>query len=119
MVVDDERSIANLLTETLLIAGCTVEAFFDSDEALRRFEQSPADFDLVVTDQAMPKLTGMEIAKRMLTLRPDIPIVLSTGYSATVDEETALAAGLKAYIEKPYSPDDFVAVVTALLRQTE
>lgn len=115
MVVDDEHSIVNLLTETLQSVGCSVEAFFSSDEALRRFEQSPADFDLVITDQVMPKLTGMELAKRMLAQRPDLPIVLSTGYSASIGEETALAAGIKAYVEKPYSPNDFIAAIAHLL----
>ena len=115
MVVDDERSIVTLLTETLEASGCSVSAFFDSDEALRRFEQGPDDFDLVITDQNMPKLTGMMLAERMLAQRPELPIVLSSGYSADVTEDTALNAGITAYLEKPYRPRQLVELISRLL----
>jgi len=115
MVVDDDRSVVTLLTNTLETIGCTVTVFFDSDEALRRFDQGPDDFDLVITDQSMPKLTGMKLAERMLAQRPQLPIVLSSGYSANIDENTALASGIKAHLEKPYRPSQLIKLISGLL----
>lgn len=69
--------------------GYTVTARNNSIEALATFQIQPDHFDLVITDQTMPGMTGVDLARRMLQIRPDIPIILCTGFSSLIDEETA------------------------------
>ncbi len=70
-------------------------------EALELFKKNPAAFDLVITDQTMPELTGYELAQQLMQVRPDIPIILCTGYSDLVTAESALAGGIQAFVIKP------------------
>ncbi len=65
------------------------------------FKEDPEAFDVVVTDQTMPKLTGVKLAEEMLAIRPDIPIILTTGYSAQVDEAKAKEIGIRGFLMKP------------------
>jgi YesN/AraC family two-component response regulator len=73
----------------------------NSLEALATFQNSPADFDLVITDQTMPNMTGLDLARRMLQIRPDMPIILCTGYSNLVDANKAKSLGIKEFALKP------------------
>ena len=61
----------------------------------------PGAFDLVITDQTMPEMTGKELVREMLAIRPDLPIILCTGYSQQIDEKAAKAMGIRAYVQKP------------------
>jgi len=101
MVVDDEPSIASYLGELLESHGYQTIVMTSSETALRRFQADAGHIDLVITDQTMPGLTGMELASEFLSRRADVPIILSTGYSEHVNEETARDAGIKAYLTKP------------------
>ena len=64
-------------------------------------QANPDNFDLVITDQTMPEMSGEEMARQILQIKPEIPIILCTGFSATVSEETAMALGIKAFLIKP------------------
>ncbi len=101
LLVDDEDPIVQMLRETLEGLGYRVAAFTNSIDALEAFFDSPTGFDLVITDQTMPGLTGTELSKRIMKIRNNIPIILCTGFSELVDEQKALAMGIRAYIRKP------------------
>lgn len=101
MLIDDEPMLIEVATDALQDLGYQVSAFEDSLEALRIFTASPESFDLVITDQTMPGITGYDLAKKFLRLRPDLPILLCSGYSNIVDEEKAISDGIAEFIRKP------------------
>ncbi|MGE0484592.1 MAG: PAS domain-containing protein [Gammaproteobacteria bacterium] len=115
LVVDDEPGVAAFLGELLELEGYSVTTENDPRAALARFEATPLDVDAVVTDQTMPGLTGFDLARALLARRPELPIILVSGYSATIDERDALNAGLKAYLPKPI---DETALLEVLARAT-
>jgi PAS domain S-box-containing protein len=101
LVVDDEESLVEMYQAILEQLGYAVTVHSSSEQALAAFQASPENFDLVITDQAMPKLSGSELATRLLAIRPTIPILLCTGYSSIISEENAAALGIAKYIAKP------------------
>jgi len=101
MVVDDEASIVGFTRLLLESLGCRVTGLTSATEALRVFRDDPYGVDMVMTDQTMPDLSGAELARAMLACRPDIPIVLSTGYSNAIDEDTARQIGIRRFLLKP------------------
>ncbi len=82
-------------------------------EVLETFQNQPNQFEVVITDQTMPGIAGVDLARRMLQIRPDIPIILCTGYSSTLSEEKAKSAGIREYAMKPLSKND----ITLLMRK--
>ncbi|MEN8256344.1 MAG: response regulator [Thermodesulfobacteriota bacterium] len=103
LVVDDENAIVALYKNQLSALGYTVAGTTSSLEALEIIRANPTVFDLIITDQTMPGVTGVKLAKEILALRPDLPIIICTGYSSTLSEEKALGAGIHRYLEKPVS----------------
>jgi len=101
LLVDDEKSMIDALKPMLERLGYSVIARTSSIEALEIFRSDPSEFDLVVTDQTMPGLTGAELAKELLRIKPAIPIILCCGFSALINEEGAEAIGIRGYIRKP------------------
>jgi PAS domain S-box-containing protein len=104
LVVDDEKAVVFSETSILERLGYTVVSTSDSTEALELLEKDPSAFDAIVTDQTMPDLTGAELAKAALELRPELPIVLCTGYSHVLGETEAKRIGIKEYLLKPVNP---------------
>ncbi|RPI74069.1 MAG: response regulator [Desulfobacteraceae bacterium] len=82
---------------------------------MEEFRKNPDDFDLVITDQTMPGLTGFELSKRMLAIRKNIPIVLCTGFSELVNEQLVKAAGIRKFILKPILKSQLSAVIREVL----
>jgi PAS domain S-box-containing protein len=115
LLVDDEQMLLEIGGEMLQRQGYRVKAMDSSREALRLFQSAPDDFDLVITDQTMPLLSGTELAKTLLKIRPDLPIILCTGYSRKVSEETAAAMGIKGFCPKPLDRDTFLKTVRHVL----
>jgi CheY-like chemotaxis protein len=103
LLVDDEAEIVATLKQMLESLGYRVTAFTGSAAALETFRTQPEDFDLVITDRTMPHLTGEELAGKMLGLRPDLPIILCTGFSEAVFPEMAGDMGIREIIIKPIS----------------
>lgn len=101
LLVDDEESLVKFEKRALEGLGYQVVPTTSSTEALEVFRAGPADFDLVITDMTMPRISGADLARELLTIRPDIPIILVTGYSAAVSKESARAIGIKAFLMKP------------------
>ncbi|MCW5210759.1 response regulator, partial [Desulfobulbus sp. N3] len=101
LFVDDEELLIDMGKDMLARLGYHVTVKKSSLEALEIFKEQPDNFDLVITDQTMPDMTGFELAKNMLQSRPNLPIILCTGYSALVDEKVAKAQGIKEFLLKP------------------
>ena len=101
LLVDDEAVLLDVGEQILNSLGYRVAAISSAVEALALFGKNPAAFDLVITDQTMPQLTGYELAQLLMEIRKDIPVILCTGYSDLVTVESALASGIKAFVIKP------------------
>ncbi|VAW60659.1 hypothetical protein MNBD_GAMMA11-1392 [hydrothermal vent metagenome] len=101
MVVDDENSVATYLGELLKSAGFKVSVFCDSVDALASFHNKPYNYDLVITDQLMPAITGSLLAEKMLKIRPDLPIILCTAHSDSINKEQAFDLNICAFLKKP------------------
>jgi len=101
LLVDDEAALVDMGRQMLERLGYEVVALTSSLEALKLFQTQPEAFDVVVTDLTMPQMTGFTLAKEILALRPDTPVILCTGYSELVTPEQANKVGVKEYIMKP------------------
>ncbi|MCG8335750.1 MAG: response regulator, partial [Proteobacteria bacterium] len=101
LIVEDEKDLLNLYRVMLKKLGYQSSIFFDGIEALKNFKAQPDQYDLVFTDQMMPKLTGFDMSQEMLKIRPEIPIIIATGHSPTVSLEEAKKAGIKDFMTKP------------------
>lgn len=101
LLADDEELVLHYSQEMLAMAGYRVTAARNGVEALQIFQEDPNAFDLVLTDMTMPKMSGMELTRQCLSLRPELPVILCTGYSDQVSRESAANAGVRAYLTKP------------------
>ncbi len=101
LVVDDDPTMLEMTGSSLQSLGYRVTSFSDSREALETFQTDPTLFDLVITDMTMPKMTGLELSKHLLEIKPDLPIIICTGYSELITKEKAEALGIKAFLLKP------------------
>jgi len=101
LFIDDETALATTGKRMLEALGYEVVTRTSSVEALELFKSQPDSFDLVITDMTMPTMTGDKLAREMMDIRSDIPIILCTGFSARMSETTALDLGIRAYVTKP------------------
>ena len=101
LFVDDEKVAVDAIQPMLEHLGYKVTARTSSIEALGAFRNNPQGFDLVITDQTMPNMTGKDLARELMSIRSDIPIILCTGFSEQIDENKAREIGLRAFIMKP------------------
>jgi PAS domain S-box-containing protein len=109
MVVDDEKSVASMVGETLSASGYAVRVFTDSREALKKFEAHPNQYCAVITDQTMPGLVGTEMAQAMLAISPNLPIILCSGYSELINEASAMKFGIRRFFNKPVDAEMLLA----------
>jgi PAS domain S-box-containing protein len=115
LFIDDEEMLGVMTKGILQKLGYQVVTQTSSLEALKIFQVNPGKFDLVITDQTMPHLTGMQLAKQLRQLRPDIPIILCTGYSEKVSAETIEAEGINDLLMKPFIMRDLAETVRKVL----
>jgi len=101
LIVDDEPALADIACRMLRFLGYSVEARMSSIEALELFRAQPERFDAVVTDMTMPQLTGLNLAREILAIRPDVPIILCTGFSEQANKAQAHTNGIRAFLFKP------------------
>jgi PAS domain S-box-containing protein len=118
LFVDDEESVARLGEKMLASLGYTVTVTTSSIDALRRFRDDAEGFDLVVTDQTMPGLTGAALAREIKAIRPDTPVILCTGYSDTVDPESGRLLGVEEFLAKPVNRATLAEAVRRALNGT-
>ena len=115
MVLDDEPTIAQYLSKMLQSHGFDVVVAGDPQEALETVTETSIGVDLLITDHAMPGMTGLELAEKVLSVRPDMPIILMTGYSAQIDGELAMKSGVKGFLKKPMTQERVLEQVNQLL----
>lgn len=117
LFVDDEKILVELGQAMLERLGYSVTARTSSLEALTTFQNQPDAFDLVITDQTMPGMTGIDLARRMLQIRPQLPIIICTGFSAIISEEDVRSIGVKGYALKPLAKRDIAALIRKVLEE--
>ena len=101
LIVDDEEEIARMAAQLLRHFGYQTAAFTDSLKALEKIKGSPQAFDVLITDQTMPSLTGVQLVRELKGIRPDLPVILMTGFSETVTEANCKEFGIDALVLKP------------------
>ena len=117
LFVDDEESLTQVAEGMLSRLGYTVFTRMSASAALELFCTQPDTFDIVITDQTMPGMTGITLAKSLLKVRPDLPIVLCTGYSDAVSQASAKTAGVREFLMKPIARQDLAEAVRRALRK--
>ncbi len=115
MVVDDEEQLLELLTEYLTEAGYRVSSYVNGLAAWEAFQKQPAGYDLLLTDMAMPGFDGKELAKKVLQLRPELPVIINTGFSPLLKRNEALAMGVADYLQKPVSINLMLTTIKRVL----
>ncbi len=115
LLVDDEEMIVDMTSEILTSLNYSVETSTSSEKALRQFSQSPNNYDIVITDHTMPGLTGAELSTKMLDIRPDLPIIICTGFSENLSAQRAKALGIREYLMKPVDPEQMASTVRNVL----
>ena len=115
LLVDDEPMIMKLGQRMLERQGYHVETRASGTDALECFRQDPNRFDLVVTDMTMPGLRGDHLTKEILKIRPDIPVILCTGYSKQISKEKAEELGIRAFVMKPLTQRELADTVREVL----
>jgi CheY-like chemotaxis protein len=115
LFVDDEKTLADLGRQMLERLGYHVVCRTSSIEALELFKKRPGQFDLVITDMTMPNLTGDKLTRQIMNIRPDIPVILCTGFSEQISEESAKELGIREFILKPLVMEKLAGTVRKVL----
>ncbi len=115
LFVDDEASLVKMVKQMLERLGYQVVGKVSSIEALKVFQADPEQFDLIITDMAMPHMAGDQLVQELFNLRPDVPIIICTGHSDRIDEEKVGALGVAAYHTKPYDKKTLANTVRKVL----
>jgi PAS domain S-box-containing protein len=115
LFVDDEPSLVEMAERMLRRLGYDVETKTSSVEALDLFKEEPDRFDLVITDIGMPHMAGDMLAQKLIKIRPDVPVIICTGYSDRMDEDNAKERGIKAFVMKPLVMRDLAKTVREVL----
>jgi CheY-like chemotaxis protein/signal transduction histidine kinase len=115
LLVDDEQDILDVVSELIRLQGYSVTTFADSREALHHFRNNPFKFDLVITDMTMPNLSGEFLGKKIMAFRPEIPVILCTGFSKTIGSKQCLEDGFAAYLTKPLEAQNLLRTIREIL----
>ncbi len=115
LFVDDEEPIVFMAHQVLERLGYQVTPRTSSVEALEAFRAKPDEFDLVITDMTMPNMTGLELAPRLREIRPDIPIIICTGFSEMIDGDKAKSMGILGYVMKPITKEEIARIIRQVL----
>lgn len=115
LLVDDEVQMTLMSKKLLEKSGYRVEEETNSVTALEKFKTNPYQYDIVITDMKMPKLNGANLSRELLKIRPDIPIILYTGFSDEIDAEIAEAIGIRAFVMKPVSRQILIDIIRNIL----
>ena len=111
LLVDDEDALVEMCGAMLSRLGYKVRVTRDSLEALDMFKREPDAFDIVITDQTMPRMTGIELACELMAVREDIPVILCSGYSEMVNRELAKKLGIREFLMKPVSRNELADTI--------
>jgi CheY-like chemotaxis protein len=115
LLVDDERSLASVGERRLTALGYAVTVSTDPVTALEMFRERPGDFDLVMTDYSMPRMNGLDLARAIHQIRPELPILLSTGFAEEFAQESLEPSGIRQVLNKPLGIQDLAVALRAIL----
>ncbi|MCP5052782.1 MAG: response regulator [bacterium] len=115
LFVDDEKDLVDMGRQMLEKMGYSVTVRTSSIEVLEAFRQTPEKYDLVITDQTMPNMTGAQLTRELIKIRPDIPVILCTGFSETVNKENYKAIGVRAFVLKPIIKNEMAKIIRQVL----
>ena len=115
LFVDDELQITKMGNRILRDLGYRVDTYTNSSEVLQVFENDPDAYDLIISDMTMPKLTGIQLAEKMLGIKPYTKFILCTGFSKKINEDTINQMGIKALMLKSFANDELATVIRAIL----
>ena len=115
LLVDDEEMLVNIESDLIENQGYSVVTMTSSLEALEYFKRNPSRFDLVITDQTMPNMTGADLAEQLLKIKPGLPIILCTGYSSKIDKASAKQIGIRAFASKPLNRSEIAKLIRQVL----
>lgn len=115
LLVDDEEPMLRLQSEVLEYLDYKVFAASSAHEALKEFKRDPLVFDLVITDQTMPEISGLKFAEELLKVRSDIPIILCTGFSPDLEPGKVKDKGIRRMVMKPLSIQDWAQTIRETL----
>ena len=115
LYVDDEKSLVEVAQKLLTRLGYQVTVATSSIKALDEIKQNGYQYDLVITDQTMPEMTGVELSKAIMSLYPKLPIILCTGFSASIDAERASELGIRTFLMKPLDSKNLALTVRSVL----
>jgi CheY-like chemotaxis protein len=115
LLVDDEEAVVRLEKQMLERLGYNATTRVNSLEALEAFKANSDLFDLVVSDMTMPNMTGDQLARELIAIRPDIPIIICTGFSERINQEKAAAIGVKGFLMKPIVKSEMANMVRKVL----
>lgn len=119
LLVDDEIPIMRLESQILERLGYRITARTSSIEALEAFRANPDVFDLVMTDMTMPNMTGDQLAKELISIKPDIPVIICTGFSENINQEKAKNIGIKGFLMKPIAKSEMAQMVRKVLDEAK
>ena len=119
LFVDDEVVLAQLQRRQLEALGYRATVHTSSLEALADFRRRPGDFDLMITDNTMPHMTGLELAAEIARIRPGLPVLMVSGYADNADAEILRASGVHATLRTPHTSRELEAALSALLAQPD
>jgi CheY-like chemotaxis protein len=119
LFVDDEENLVDVMKGLLQRLGYRVAATTEPLDALDLFRSAPDTFDLVITDAAMPRMTGDRLAKEFLAIRPDIPIIICTGYSERVNPQNIESLGIRRLLMKPLAIRNLAVAIREVMDQFE
>jgi PAS domain S-box-containing protein len=119
LFVDDEPALVEIGQEILTTLGYRVETTTSSLEAIERFKEAPERYDLIISDLTMPKMTGEALAREAMRIRPDIPVILFTGYSDIMSRERFVAAGIKDCLMKPLTRKDLAQSIRRVIDEAQ
>jgi signal transduction histidine kinase len=117
LFIDDEQALVDIGRQMLEYLGYDVVARTSSTDALEMFREQPDRFDLIITDTTMPNMTGERFSQEALKIRPDIPVILCTGFSEAITEQKAKDIGVRAYIMKPYVLSEIAEIIRRILKK--
>ncbi|SLM28339.1 putative Histidine kinase [Desulfamplus magnetovallimortis] len=115
LLVDDDPVVEKVARSMLKKLGYRLTSFTDSQQTFDTFRKNPEIFDLLMTDYTMPGLTGMTLARKCMDIRPDLPVLLCTGYSCNVNEKKAMENGIMGYMMKPFSRKELASKLRFIL----
>ncbi len=118
LIVDDEANIVRIARDIFEDSGYHVTTHKTGSEALQDFQQHPGKYDLLITDMAMPGMTGVELARQVMEIKPSMPVILCSGHSDMVNREQALAMGIRAYVAKPYFMSEMLRTIRKVLNRS-